>query len=73
MLSAGLCVVFLAIYSNFDQALEDNPKMIFLRPDWLVECIEQQKRVAFEKFMINHHKPEAKKKNTCSNRDENYF
>lgn len=38
--------------SNFDQALEDNPQMIFLRPDWLVECIEQQKRAPFKKFQI---------------------
>lgn len=38
--------------SNFDQALEDNPRMMFLRPDWLVECIEQQKRAPFTKFQI---------------------
>ncbi|ESN98732.1 hypothetical protein HELRODRAFT_188891 [Helobdella robusta] len=38
--------------NNFDEAKKDNEKLVFVHPDWLVECIELQKLVSNESYLI---------------------
>ena len=34
------------------KALQDNPKLIFLKPEWLVECINKQDLIPFRKGFL---------------------
>jgi DNA-repair protein XRCC1 len=38
--------------SQFDQALEDNSSLIFVRPQWIFKCHEKQSLVPYQPFVV---------------------